>query len=478
MRNHRIIALLGMWNLGFDPGSLEAAVKEARAALAAELPPGGDIVPRFCLARDALRRGEAKPESVVSGFLETCGGDDAPAPALAAAAVLALDAMSRALHEKYRDAFLRKHRENPEFYAFASFLRDRHHRYRLLKPNLSLQERRPREYIVGHGYPAQTNSLPEIELKKLDGSMLNLPKDTNGKLTLLLFVEPPAGATNDFPVVYRNGKRTNSDRIRLVMQFASEVTEKHINKEVNLVTAFLTDDASHVQSLMKTNAWNCQAAMVPAGLENPLVHRLGIFSADRVPNIFLLRRDGTVAWRASGFDYKTEFGFPFAFLLGMKVHIEVCEMETAYSALERGDFKEAARVFAGPYLPWDPDRFGWRAPRYHGKALAYMGLNDWEGALESIDTAIGAQKLRHFSGRRRKWAVHWRLDAATVTVDKPDDIIIELWAIKAVILDKLGRKEEAAGMRKRSEESVEPGFQSVYWLFHERLKNWRLNRKP
>jgi hypothetical protein len=107
-----------------------------------------------------------------------------------------------------------------------------------------------------------------------------------------------------------------------------------------------------------------------------------------------------------------------------------------------------------------------------------MGLKEWEAALESIDTAMEAQKLRHFSGkRRRKWANQWRLDAATVTVKQPDDIIVELWATKAAILDKLGRKDEAVAVRKRSEEPVEPGYESMYWLFHEKLKNWRLSRK-
>ncbi len=48
---------------------------------------------------------------------------------------------------------------------------------------------------------------------------------------------------------------------------------------------------------------------------------------------------------------------------------------------------------------------------------------------------------------------------------------------KAEILDKLGRKEEAAHMRKRSAEPAKPDAPSVYKLFHERLKNWRLGNK-
>ena len=248
--------------------------------------------------------------------------------------------------------------------------------------------------------------------------------------------------------------------------------------DINYIVAFLTDNADHVSALVKTNGWSCQPVLVPGGLDNPMVRQLGVYSADRLPNVFLLRRDGSIAWRASGLWYKDEYGFPWANFLGMKFQVEVCEVEHAYRALENGDYKEAARVFAGPYLPWNPDRFGWRPARYHGKALALMGLKDWEAALESIDTAIEAQKLYHFSGwRRHKHAIHWRLDAATVTVEKPDDVLVELWATKAVILDKLGRKEDAASVRKRSEEPVQPGSENIYWLFHQRLKNWRMNKQ-
>ena len=62
-------------------------------------------------------------------------------------------------------------------------------------------------------------------------------------------------------------------------------------------------------------------------------------------------------------------------------------------------------------------------------------------------------------------------------VTRPDDVFAELWASKAVILDKLGRKEDAASVRKRSEEPVQPGHQNSYWLFHQKLKNWRMSGK-
>ena len=101
VRNRRIIALLGMWNLAGEPRYLEKAVQEAQASLAIKLPPGADIVPRFCLAREALRLGDLKSESVIQDLLKKTGGAEAPSLAYAAATILALNANSRDLHERY-----------------------------------------------------------------------------------------------------------------------------------------------------------------------------------------------------------------------------------------------------------------------------------------------------------------------------------------------------------------------------------------
>jgi hypothetical protein len=313
--------------------------------------------------------------------------------------------------------------------------------------------------------------MPAIELRTLDGRTLRVPDDTKGKLMLLVFVEPPAEIKTE-PNLDANGNPIPRNRYP-IMADALDMAERHVNKDVNLVAAFLCDDPAKVEAMMKLEGWVCQAAMVPGGLANPMVRRLGILSADRIPNPFLLRRDGTIAWDARGLEYKGGGTTLFAMLLAMKVQIEMCEVEHACKALEKGDFKEAARVFGGPYLPWKPDRFGWRAPRYHGQALAYIGMKDWKAALESIDIAIDAQKLYYYQGRiHDNDAAIWREQAATVTITKPDDILVELWSTKAGILDQLGRKDEAAEMRKRAAEPAAPVGPGIYQSTHERLKNW------
>ena len=489
LRNRRIIALMGMWNLAGEPAHLAEAVKEAKAALAMTLPPGADVVSRFCLAKDTLRTNEAvKMEAVVSAFLADCGGTEAPVSAVAAAAILALDANARDLHERTRATLLSvPQSDNPMLWPVAAYLRDLVHTYDVLRANFiyrhSKRERqlRMRTHIANLGGEARRDQLPEIELKTLDGGTLSLPRDSAGKLTLLVFVEPSAGPNAEFPLnddeegkVKKGGTAATAwERVGL-LSHACVLAERHVNKDLNTIVAVLSDDAARIAALMKAREFTCQATMVPGGLANPMVRRLGILSADLTPNFFLIRRDGSIAWQATGVPH-VDAG-EFASMLASKVQIEVCELEHAYQVLEKGDFKKAARVFGGPYLPWLPDRFGWRSSRYHGQSIAHMGAMDWKAALESIDKSIDARKLNYFQGRRSKDPTLWRKEAATVTVQRPDDILLELWAIKVLILDKLGRKEEAAQMRRRSEEPASAEPSSVYEEFHDKLKKLRVEQ--
>ena len=471
VRNRRIIALLGMWNLAGEPRYLEKAVREAQASLAVKLPPGADIVPRFCLAREALRLGGLKSESVIQDLLKKTGGAEAPSLAYAAATILALNANSRDLHDRYCAPLLAAPGGgNPALWPMVSFLRDRVYTYRLLKANHIKNERESvRDYMINHGTAPMRQVLPTMTLKTLDGRTLTLPQDTKGKLTLLVFVEPSAEPDAEFPVDLGEGEDKKPHHHYL--QFACDLQDKHINKDLTTIVASLSEDAEHIHALMKSRGLTCQAAIVPGGLANPMVRRLGVLSADRIPNVFLLRRDGSIAWRASGLPYGD--AEKFINLLAAKVHIESCEVETAYEALNKSDFKEAARIFGGPYLPWDPDRFGWRPPRYHGKALAYLSLKDWKAALESIEVAIEAQNLKYLRGRKRERAPNWRKDAAKVTVTNPDDVLVELWTTKAEILGMLGRNDEAAQIRERYAKPTREFPPSVYKSFHEKLKEWK-----
>lgn len=474
-RDCRIIALLGIWNLTCEPDAFEQAVTEANAALEGPLGDGEDVVPGFCLAKAQLRDNPEEAEAVVRGFLADCGGTNAPPSALAAAVILALDAGARELHEEYRSRFLSSQSENPAYYAFTAFLKYPQYRFSLLQPNYSRKERWSRGYVLNfgsRGIPA-TNQALRVPLTDLDGEPLSMPSDDD-KMTILLFLEPPAGSNENFTVVLdRHGRTNNNAGVRGMITYAELLADKHINDGIEVVAAFLSDDPERVKWLMAANSWTCQAALVKGGLQNPMVNRLGILSADRMPTVFLLRHDGTLAWRGGGIDYRG-FAAPWTCQLAMKVHIEVSELEYGYSLLKEGRFKEAARVFAGPYLPWRPDRFGWRPVRYHARALALMGAGEWEAARVAIDKAIDAHKLRHFRGRRSKSIKEWQKDGATVEMARPCNVIACLWAGKAVILDKLGRGDDSEFFRKRSEEPIESEHGDLYADFHAQLRSWRL----
>jgi tetratricopeptide (TPR) repeat protein len=226
VRERRIIALLGRWNLTAEPKYLEQAAQEARAALATPSLPGAGVVPRFCLAREALRKDRSGAASILSAMIDAAGGSEAPGTALAAAAILALDANFRELHDRYRTLLLERTTEEPALWPVLAFLRDRYHTLHLLRANFIRHEEGnvpSREHLVNHGLEPMTRPLPKIELKTLDGATLHLPQDTADKLTLLVFIEPPSDPAADFPVALNSqGRPTGDDPIRRVMEYALE----------------------------------------------------------------------------------------------------------------------------------------------------------------------------------------------------------------------------------------------------------------
>ena len=379
------------------------------------------MVPRFCLAKEALRKDRSGAASILSAMIDAAGGSEAPGRPLP----LRPSWRSMPIPGSCTTATARssstRHAEEQALWPVLAFLRDRYHTLHLLMANFTLHEQecvQSREYLVNYGLEPMTRPLPKIELRTLDGAPLHLPQNPADKLTLLVFIEPPPDPAADFPVALDSqGKPTGDDLIRRVMAFALERAKLHIHQEVEVIAAFLCDDAERVRGLMAKNGWPCQAAMVPGGLHNPLVRQLGILSADRIPNVFLLRRDGTIAWHTSGFNCKSDYGYPFAIWLAMKLHIEVCDAEFAYQALAEGDFEKAKRVFSGPFPPEQDERYQWHGPRLHGRALANIGLKDWAAALTDIDAVIKA---------------HGRGFGA-----------LAMQRARALILEKLGREDEA-----------------------------------
>lgn len=457
IRNLRIIALLGMWKTAIEPKHLDAAVAEANATLATNLPKGANVVPQFCLAKASLRQEKADAESILTAFIKACGSDDSSA--LAAASILALEAHSRSLHDHYREKFLATHDENnAALWPAASFLRDRYHQFNLLHATDQRRERKEsRSNIINHNWSTSTRPFPNLSLKTLDGKSLTLPKDTQGKQTLILFIEPPT--EGDIPISLIGKPAEGKKRAQQgAVDYAWKRAGEHIHNEVNMVVAFLTKDTDRIKALVKKHDWKFQVATVPDTISNRAIRQLGVISADEIANIFLLRRDGTIAWQTTGLKHKFSFSHQFSAYLGLTVHIELLDITLAYKALEKGDYKNAARLFAGPFAKKKDERFGWTAPRFHARALANMKLKQWDTALKDIDKAIAHHNPKSF-----------RHDP-----NHPCDTMREMQAIRAIVLKNLGKTDESKAAEKIATQKPTTYRTGIYSDFHMKLKALRL----
>ncbi len=473
VRNCRIIALLGMWKITFEPQYLADAVAESRTVLAKSIPEDVNLIPRFCLATEALRQGKSAPYEVLSGLI----GSNDSAPAYAAATVLTMNVNAADLHAEYRGKLLEMPNNNLGLEPVKTFLLDQNHRFRMFKYNYympaSLARRIVRADLRSNAAdldgPIDNSGPIKAELMMLSGKKLSLPQATDGKLTQLMFVELPEDDGEDFPI-WINGSVSEDSRGRKVetlgvMQYAFQFAEEHVHKEIKVIAAFLSDDVDRIKALMEKHAWPCEIAIVPGGIRNPLVRRLGVLSADRVPNIVLLRPDGTIVWKLSGIVHPQLLAEGpetlHAISRALKTHIDRYEIERSISKLEDGNNGEAERLFSGPFKPPErPNPNGWTAPRFHGRALARIKLKRWDAALLDIDAAIEAHQWVH--NRKNPCACH---------------LVGELLSNKAMVLDQLGRTQEAKEMRDLATAAKFNHTASRYGQLHDRIKATKSNDK-
>jgi len=373
VRNRRMIALLGLWKLSFDQEYLERAVGEAKVTLDNEYPPGTDVAARFCLVREALRAADADPKVVIGDFLKAAGGQ-APGPALAAAAILALDAGDRELHERYRRTILDEHIENPMMWTVTSFLVDRHHRYWLYRAPYTAgwSFGRREAYFLSWGEPEDARRVLRAELKTLNGDAFRIPEDTAGKWTAIIFMSRP---DQGIP--------------RGTIEFA----EARPFKDVNIVAAILDDNVDGFRAILKEKPHNCSTVVVPGGMQNPLVQQLGILAEDERINIAILRPDDSIATVLSG----------LARTKGNVIQnvIEWHDEKAVEDALNRGDLEKAKHLaFALAPLeepvPPDQKKPGKQisVPHLCSRAKVYMAMKDWGAALADAEEAYLRLKRR------------------------------------------------------------------------------------
>jgi len=448
INNCRIIALLGMWNLETHPAHLESAVEIANSTLETKIPPEAQIIPFFCLAKAKIRQGEATPESLPGFVLNGVEPKYASGATLAAATLVAMDAHAQESFATYQKILLEKHSQVPSLWPVTNFLRDRHHRYRVFRATHSrFGFTRAERHAVGRNVaaldePADTSRIFEAKLKTLGGETLQLPQATEGKITLIAFLD----------VTLDEFAMKNQDS--LMKKFMSI---QELNDDVNVMVAFLSQDAEQVAKYVEAKEWTCPVVMVPNGLNNPALVRYGILSADVMPNVFLLRQDGSISWSISGITYPVQgSGMSARIVNAIDANLAMCQMEVAKAAFDQGKLEEALQLF----LKGAPEKTKgdyWGTFRYHGRAMANMALKNWEAALVDIDKAIEAHK--NFShGKQYR-----------------SPVLAKLQFTRADILYQLGRKEEASEMRKIAEEPTQPHNRSPYGLYGEGLEKFRLN---
>ena len=351
---------------------------------------------------------------------------------------------------------LNSHSNKGLFDSLTSFLSDRYHQYYILRgssyDSLGGRYRDSEEiHMIDLTKKTIPKTLPAIELKTLDGKTLNLPDTQSDTMTILLFVEPQASGNNNLPITIYSPTPVRTKKVRWpllsggIIVAAHEHAKNHINNQIKVIIAFLCDDIERVKAIQKKYSIPNVVTMVPGGLKNPLVNKLGILSADKYANIFLLRRNNTIEWQKNGLHYQnSKFRWYFRRCkLAFEYHIHACDYEIGLKALKNKEYKKAQQLFSGPFDIKIKERFSRSAlaqktsHNSYGLAKAMIGMNDHESALNHLDIAITKHEKSNncFTG-------------------KPCPTIITLFKSKSEILFKLGRDKEAKTVKMNA--SVEP----------------------
>ena len=375
VRNRRIIALLGLWQLNLDQAYLEAAVETAKATLAGHYPQGVDVVARFCLAKHELRTTDAEPAFVINQMIAETGGGLAAGNVLAAAAVLALDVGDRSLHEQYRRAFLDKHSGNPVLWTATTFLLDRYQRYWLYHPPFvaGWTYGRRQGHFLATGQPEDATRRLNAEFNTLDGNTIRIPESSAGKWTVIAFIQD----------VKNSG----------VLRGRSVYVKTRPLDDVNLLVAVLTDEVDATKAVVaaRKNEDDYPIVLVPGGMQNSIVQELGIIEENTRPNIVIIRPDGSVAAALSGMTMSTQHGDV------VQNVIEWHDEKAVDAALARNDLDEAKRLafaYAPVADPASSDQKPISVPHLRSRAKVYMAMKQWQAAFDDAEKAYLAVNIK------------------------------------------------------------------------------------
>ncbi len=380
VRNRRIIALMGLWKMRRDQEPFAAAVAEANAAVESGYPPGAEVVARLCLAREALRAADADPKAVISGFLEAAGGQQASAPALVATTLLALDAGDRKLHDQHRRGFLDKHADAPMMWTATAFLLDRYHRYWLYHPPYTAgwTYGRRQGHFLAVGQPEDAQRTFQAEFRTLDSSTVRIPMEAAGHWTVIQFLP-------------------NAQTAAFARNTAAFIKDRPF-EDVNLIAAVLDDDAQAARIAIeaKKKPDTFPTLLVPGGMQNPLVRKLGILAEETRPNLILLRPNGSIAITLSGLTMSAQKGNVIQNV------IEWHDEKVVDEALALGNLEEAKRL-AFAFAPVEePTPAGEKKkpakkisiPHLRSRAKVYLAMGNLKAAYADAEQSYLAVNIR------------------------------------------------------------------------------------
>ena len=385
LRDFRMTALNGLWMLTGDRGHLQRAIEEAQAAVAAGSPDQASVTARLTLTRDWLRKADADSREVIADFLNQLGGEKAPATALAAAALLALETADRELHETYRSAILAKHANDPGIATVVPLLLDRHHRYWLHQVPFSAgwSFGRREAYFQRLGQPEDANRSFEADLKSLDGGTVSIPGEHAGQWLILLV--PATEPAERVPLTKILPNQLG--------QLKRYLTDRRATDDLRIVAALPDDDATRAQASYITPEVTCPVHLLPGGLENPLVTRLGLLNEPGGCNAVIVRPDGTIADVLSTQNMRPE---TIANL------IEWHDGKAVADALARGDIEEAKRIAflhapTEPPVSTDPKKKNVKpAPpglaHLRARAQVHLALKEYDKALADAEEVLSQER--------------------------------------------------------------------------------------
>jgi hypothetical protein len=313
------------------------------------------------------------------GAFAVADGKQASGPELAAAALLALDAGNRKLHEEYRHAYLSAYAEHPAVWTATAFFLDRYHRYWMYHPPFvaGWTYGRRQGHFLGVGEPEDANRTVNVAFKTLEGDTVRFPKEDEKKWTVVSFV-------------------SSAEQNSYLARYAKFAAERPFD-DLNLLSAVLDDDANGTRKVLesKKSPDPFPTFLVPGGLKHPIVQKMGV-TVDgeevernrRTTNLLLLRPDGSIALALSG-----------ATMRNIKSNviqnvIEFRDEKVVDQALARGDLEEAKRLafahapveqLAPPDAPrnWKPKEIS--IPHLRSRAKVYLAMGELESAADDAE---------------------------------------------------------------------------------------------